>query len=95
MSLRLRLSLLYTLVLGGVLLLFGSLAYSLVSVTLLDQMDTTLSKNAGDLILQLRINAAGRFDARAISSFKPDENIVYQIWGNDRELQLARPVGNY
>jgi len=93
MSLRLRLSLLYTLVLGGVLLLFGSLAYSLVSVTLLDQTDTLLSRNATDLIQQLRINTAGRFDARAVSSFKPDENIVYQVWGNDRELQLARPVG--
>ncbi|NMB56213.1 MAG: HAMP domain-containing histidine kinase [Leptolinea sp.] len=94
MSLRLRLSLLYTLVLGGVLLLFGSLAYSLVSVTLLDQTDTSLARNATDLIQQLRINTAGRFDARAVSSFKPDENIVYQVWGNDRELQLARPVGS-
>jgi two-component system, OmpR family, sensor kinase len=94
MSLRLRLSLLYTLVLGGVLLLFGSLAYSLVSVTLLDQTDTSLSKNAGDLIQQLRINAAGRFDARSVSSFKPDENFIFQVWGNDRELQLARPVAN-
>ncbi|GAP20473.1 sensor histidine kinase [Leptolinea tardivitalis] len=94
MSLRLRLSLLYTLVLGGVLLLFGSLAYSLVSVTLLDQMDTTLAKNANDLIKQLRVNASGRFDARSVSSFTPDENVVYQVWGNNRELQLARPVGN-
>ncbi|HEX7555074.1 MAG TPA: HAMP domain-containing sensor histidine kinase [Leptolinea sp.] len=94
MSLRLRLSLLYTLVLGGVLLLFGSLAYSLVSVTLQDQTDTTLAKNASDLIQQLRINANGRFDARAIVAFKPDENIVFQVWGNDRELQLARPVEN-
>ncbi len=94
MSLRLRLSLLYTLVLGGVLLLFGSLAYSLVSVTLLDQTDTSLAKNANDLITQLRINAAGRFDARAVNSFAPDEYIIYQVWGNDRELQLASPVGN-
>jgi two-component system OmpR family sensor kinase len=94
MSLRLRLSLLYTLVLGGVLLLFGSLAYGLVSVTLLDQTDTLLAKNANGLIQQMRVSSAGRFDARAISSFKPDENIVYQVWGNDRELQLARPVGN-
>jgi two-component system, OmpR family, sensor kinase len=94
MSLRLRLSLLYTLVLGGVLLLFGSLVYSLVSVTLLDQMDNVLAKNANDLIQQLRISSSGRFDARAISGFKPDENIVFQVWGNDRELQLARPIGN-
>jgi two-component system, OmpR family, sensor kinase len=93
MSLRLRLSLLYTLVLGGVLLLFGSLVYSLVSVTLLDQIDTVLAKNANDLIPQLRINSSGRFDARAISGFVPDENIEFQVWGNSRELQLARPIG--
>jgi heavy metal sensor kinase len=94
MSLRLRLSLLYTLVLGGVLLLFGSLAYSLVSITLLDQMDSTLAKNAGDLIQQLRVNASGRFDARSINSFKPDENIVFQVSGDDLYLQLARPAGD-
>jgi signal transduction histidine kinase len=94
MSLRLRLSLLYTLVLGGVLLLFGSLVYSLVSVTLLDQMDTLLAKNANDLIQQLRIGSSGHFDARSISAFKPDENIVFQVWGNNRELQLAQPIGN-
>ena len=94
MSLRLRLSLLYTLVLGGVLLLFGSLAYSLVSITLLDQLDSTLAKNANDLIAQLRINANGRFDARSANTFTPDENIVFQVWGNDRFLQLARPAGD-
>jgi heavy metal sensor kinase len=94
MSLRLRLSLLYTLVLGGVLLLFGSLVYSLVSVILLDQMDNQLAKNANDLIQQLRINSSGYFDARSISTYKPDENIVFQIWGTDRKLQLARPMGN-
>ncbi len=94
MSLRLRLSLLYTLVLGGVLLLFGSLAYSLVSITLLDQTDSTLAKNANDLISQLRVNANGRFDARSANTFTPDENIVFQVWGNDRFLQLARPAGD-
>ncbi|BCY17179.1 MAG: HAMP domain-containing histidine kinase [Chloroflexi bacterium] len=94
MSLRLRLSLLYTLVLGGVLLLFGSLAYSLVSITLLDQMDSMLAKNANDLILKLRVNANGRFDARSANTFTPDENIVFQVWGNDRSLQLARPAGD-
>ncbi|NLF51079.1 MAG: HAMP domain-containing histidine kinase [Leptolinea sp.] len=92
MSLRLRLSLLYTLVLGGVLLLFGSLAYSLVSVTLLDQTDALLAKNANDLIQQLRVNANGRFDSRLISTYKTDETIVFQVWGNDRALQLARPM---
>jgi two-component system, OmpR family, sensor kinase len=42
----------------------------------------------------LRVNASGRFDARSINSFTPDEYIVFQVWGNDRLLQLARPAGD-
>jgi len=43
MSLRLRLTLLYTSILGGVLLVFGILVYTLITVTLLDSIDSRLS----------------------------------------------------
>jgi two-component system OmpR family sensor kinase len=93
MSLRLRLTFLYTTLLGGVLLIFGALVYGLVSVILLDQMDTTLSQSADHLVGQLRVYASGQFDPRSISSIQLTENLVFQIWGNDNKLQLTRPPG--
>jgi len=41
-----------------VLLIFGALVYGLVSVILLDQMDTSLSQSPNGWWLSFRINAA-------------------------------------
>jgi two-component system OmpR family sensor kinase len=93
MSLRLRLTLLYTTLLGGVLLLFGGMVYGLVSIILYNKIDTTLSESADDLVALLRLNANEQFDARAILNYQPTENILIQVWGNDRKIQYARPAG--
>ncbi|MDR3573338.1 MAG: ATP-binding protein [Anaerolineaceae bacterium] len=91
MSLRLRLTLLYTTLLGGVLLIFGALVYGLVSVTLLDQVDSTLTQATNQLIDRLRVGSNNQFDFRSIANFQPTENLLFQIWGNDNKLQQARP----
>ncbi len=91
MSLRLRLTLLYTSLLGGVLLIFGSLVYGMVSIVLLDQMDTTLSQEAGQIINQLSVNTANQIDASKLSDYQPTENLYVQVWGNDGQLAYARP----
>lgn len=95
MPLRLRLTLLYTSLLGGTLLLFGALVYALVSVVLIGQLDATLSQQADTLTGGvLRVNAANQFDTRALSEYQPtDSNLVFQVWGNDRRLQVSRPRG--
>lgn len=95
MPLRLRLTLLYTSLLGGTLLLFGALVYGLVSVVLIGQIDATLSQQAETLTGGvLRVNAANQFDTRALSEYQPtDSNLLFQVWGNDRRLQVTRPRG--
>jgi two-component system, OmpR family, sensor kinase len=95
MSLRLRLTLLYSTLLGGTLLLFGALVYGLVSLTLIGQMDTTLSEQAGILTNGLlKVNAQNQFDPRVLSSYQPaDSTLIFQVWGNDRKLQIERPRG--
>jgi two-component system, OmpR family, sensor kinase len=93
MSLRLRLTLLYTTLLGGVLLLFCILVYGLVSVILLDQIDNTLTIEANRYIGMLRVNSANQFDPRSIINFQPSENLFVQVWGKDGKLQLVRPPG--
>lgn len=94
MSLRLRLSLLFTTLLGGTLLLFGALVYSLVSLVLVSQLDSTLSQQATLLTNGLlRVNANDQFDPRVLTEFQPaDSSLLFQVWGNDRKLQISRPL---
>ena len=93
MSLRLRLSLLYMSLLGGVLLLFGVLVYLGVSRALLEQIDTRLSLSANQLVARLQINSENQFETRAIPGFQPAENLIFQIWDNQKNLQFSRPPG--
>jgi two-component system, OmpR family, sensor kinase len=95
MSLRLRLTLLYTTLLGGTLLLFGALVYGLVSLVLIGQVDNTLVRQAQVLTDGLlRVNSSDQFDPRVLTEFQPtDSNLIFQVWGNDRQLQIERPRG--
>lgn len=86
MTLRLRLNLLYITLLGGAILLFGALVYGLVSVVLVQQVDTNLSTSANQLVDRLRVNALNQFDPRSVASFQPTDNLLFQVWGNDRKL---------
>lgn len=93
MLLRQRLTILYALLLGGILLIFGALVFGLVSITLQDQVDTLLSQQAQALIGVLRVNENGVFDIRPLSKFQPvSSSLLFQVWGADRRLQAARPA---
>jgi len=91
MSLRLRLNLVYTTLLGGAILLFGALVYSLVSFVLLQQVDSTLTSSKDQIIERLSITTTGKFDSRSVAGFTSTNNLLFQIWGNDRILQISRP----
>ena len=86
MSLRLRLTFLYALVMGGVLLIFGGAAYLLVNNVLLSRVDDTLADIADDFINLTQVNPLGevRF---AASPENIDADINVQIWGLDADLQ--------
>ncbi len=95
MSLRLRLTLLYSTLLGGTLLLFGGLVYSLVSLVLVGQIDNTLVQQATVMTNGLlRVDSNNHFDQRILSEYQPaDSNLIFQVWGNDQVLQIERPRG--
>ena len=92
MSLRLRLTILYTMVLGGALLMFGALVYGLVSVILIDQADETLYKSSDEIINELQVNISNKFDPRSLTDYQPTENTIFQLWGTNQELYFARPA---
>src|SRR5512146_2031885 len=91
MSLRLRLNLVYTTLLGGSILLFGALVYFLVSYVLLQQVDATLRDSANQLWSHLSVTTTGQFDPRSIASFTSTENLYIEVWGKNNTLQIARP----
>ena len=93
MSLRIRLTLLYSLLLGSILLLFSGILYGLVSVMLINRIDQTLEATTTDLLDLLKVNSGGQFDPRSIANYQPTENLLIQVWGVDHELQLSRPTG--
>ncbi len=93
MTLRLRLTLLYTTLLGSILLLFGGLVYGLASVILINNIDHSLQQTSSDLLELLRVSSSGQFDARSIANYQPTENLLIQVWGTDHSLQVSRPTG--
>jgi len=91
MSLSLRLTILYTIVVGIVLVLASVMVFSLVSAFLLDQVNTSLAQTAASLIEVLRVDNRNQFDIRSVANFRPADNIVYQVWGDNRVLQISYP----
>ena len=80
MSLRLRLTLLYTTLLGGVLLLFGVVVYLLVSVTLVNQVDTLLEETASQIVNTIEVSANGSVRIRAFPTIELAESVVVSHW---------------
>ena len=93
MSLRLRLTLLYSVLLGGLLLLMGTLIYGIVSAVLLAQVDDTLAQTSGQIVEHIRVNLSDQVDTRSLSYFFPDENVVFQFWNVRGALVASRPGG--
>lgn len=86
MSLRLRLTLLYSLLMGGVLLIFGGAAYLLVNNVLLSRVDDRLAGVSDEFV---KVAIVDPLEKVGFSSepAKMDVDISVQIWGLDDKLQ--------
>jgi len=76
----------------GILLVFGSAVYSLVSVVLINHIDNQLDATVHDIVSVTRVDPVGgdlsiiRFPALEMTS-----NVYVQIWGRDGRLMTASP----
>ncbi|MBC8506970.1 MAG: HAMP domain-containing protein [Anaerolineales bacterium] len=89
MSLRVRLTLLYTSLVGGILLLFGIVVYQLVSINLVDQIDDLLARTASDLVDSMRLNAVGELDMELAPDLELATNVYVQLWERNTGLRFA------
>jgi signal transduction histidine kinase len=90
-SLRLRLTLLYSILVGGILLVFGIAVYILISVILLNQVDNTLAATVQDIINVTRVNSQGEVSAVNLPALDMTANTYVQVWGRDGKLKSASP----
>jgi len=88
MSLRLRLTLLYASLTGGVLLVFASAVIVVFNALLITQIDNSLETAAKTIIGGVKVDSLGRVNAD-LSSVEIDSEIYVQVWGLNGELQTG------
>jgi len=91
MSLRLRLTLLYSTMIGVILLIFGAAVYILVNVILLNQVDETLASVAGDILKVAKVDSVGQINVISLPPLDMTANAYVQVWGPDSKLISASP----
>lgn len=91
MSLRLRLTLLYTTFMGGILLIFGAAVYILVNVILLNQVDTMLEGVARDITQVTKVNSVGELSLISLPPLDMTSNAYVQVWGSDGRIIATSP----
>ncbi len=85
MSLRLRLTLIYTGLLSGVVLLLSIVIYSMVSVVMIDQVDERLSYASAQIIEALRADGIGGVEIDS-GSLQLLEYYYFQVWSEEGQL---------
>ncbi len=91
MSLRLRLTLLYSILVAVLLLIFGTAVFLLVNIRLLKQIDGTLFSVAGDIIQVTRVDSFGELNFVTLPALDITANAYVQVWSRDGVLRSASP----
>lgn len=93
MSLRARLALLYTSIVGGVLLLFGVAVYFLVSFTLTNRVDDILINTSPEFFKRIRVGDSGELIVNIPPDYELANDVQIQVWRPDKRLvySTSRP----
>lgn len=88
MSLRLRLTLLYSTLTGGILLVFAAAVIMVFNALLVNQLDNTLESAANGVINRIEVNYLGQVSLE-LSSIDVSSDVYVQVWGLDNALQAS------
>ncbi len=92
MLLRARLTLLYTSLFGGILLLFGVVIYGTVNITLYTQADETLVNTASEVLRKAHVDPAGELSVTTLPALNLPTDVYVQAF--DRGLALRNSSQN-
>ena len=93
MSLRDRLTLLNIVLLGGLFIFFGIVAYGVVTALLYYQIDNSLENTAEQLISQARVNVSGEMGEIITPNLKLTSNILVQVWDENELVDFSPGLG--
>lgn len=88
MSLRLRLTLLYSTLMGAILLVIGAAVILVVSALLFNQIDNTLEAAQKNIIENILVNPLGKVEV-GLTAAGLTSDVYMQVWGLDGELQSS------
>ena len=91
MSLRLRLTLLYSTFMSGILLIFGATVYVLVNVILLNQVDNILAGVAREIVRATSVDSMGELSVISLPQLDMTSNAYVQVWGSNGKLVTTSP----
>jgi len=94
MSLRARLTLLYTSLLGGILLLFGVAVYLIISYLLIAQVDSALYRTYKEFEENSNLKSAADMDVLALPTLDLTGNVLAQVWDTRGQLRLTNYEGS-
>ena len=87
MSLRARLTLAYSAVLAGVLLVFGAALYLILSFSLIIQIDQTLARSAEEILRTSRVTTQRDLRILTLPSLQfASSNVYVQVWNAEGAL---------
>ena len=75
----------------GVLLIFGSAVYLLVSVLLINHIDNQLEATVKDIVGVTKVSPFGDISLISFPPLDMTANVYVQIWGRDGSLMTSSP----
>ena len=91
MSLRNRLTLVFTLLMGGVLLLCSVVVFSNLSIFMIQNLDEDLKDTAQVIIADLPMDPEGKIELQTFAEQSMLKQFFFQVWGTDGKLQISDP----
>ncbi len=95
MSLRARLTLLYTSLLGGILLLFSVTVYLIISFLLIAQVDLALQQAFEEIRADTKVEAVGNMEILSLPSLDLTGSVYAQAWDRGGHLQSKNYPGGF
>ncbi len=92
MSLRTRLAILYTSIVGGILLLFGVAVYASVSFSLISQVDRLLVRTINSIWPNVFVDASGYLGVNRVPGMDLAPGLLFQVWNRERDLVYTNVV---
>ena len=89
MSLRLRLTLLYSVLMGVILLIFGTAVFLLVNILLVNQVDEMLATEATDVMEITKVDSIGELNLISLPPLDMAANAYVQVWNRKGNLITA------